>query len=57
MNSSHGKATSSAPTMIDYSRVAKGDVLEIVGSGAPGHAAVGDRVRVVHLIRVARSRR
>ncbi len=35
--------------MIDYGRTANGDVLEIVGFGAPGYAAVGDRVRVVHV--------
>jgi hypothetical protein len=35
--------------MIDYGRVQKGDVLEIVGFGASGFAAVGDRVRVVHV--------
>ena len=35
--------------MIDYGRVRKGDVLEIVGFGAPGFAAVGDRVQVVHV--------
>jgi hypothetical protein len=43
------KATSGAPTMLDYRRVAKGDVLEITGVGAPGYGAVGDRVRVVHV--------
>jgi len=35
--------------MIDYVRAGKGDVLGIVGCGAPGYAAVGDRVRVVHV--------
>jgi hypothetical protein len=35
--------------MIDYGRVRKGDVLEIVGLGAPGFAAVGDRVEIVHV--------
>ena len=35
--------------MIDYGRTGKGDVLEIVGFAAPGYAAVGDRVRVVHV--------
>jgi hypothetical protein len=35
--------------MIDYGRVGKGDVLKIAGVGAPGYAAVGDRVKVVHV--------
>ena len=35
--------------MIDYGRAGNGDVLELVGIGAPGYAAVGDRVRVVHV--------
>jgi hypothetical protein len=35
--------------MIDYGRVAKGDVLQIVGVGAPGYATTGDHVRVVHV--------
>jgi hypothetical protein len=39
----------SRPEMLDYRRVAKGDVLEIMGIGAPGYAAVGDRVRVLHV--------
>jgi hypothetical protein len=49
MISSLCKAMSSAPTMIDYGRVAKGDVVEIVGNGACAYANVGDRVRVVHV--------
>lgn len=32
--------------MIDYSKVKKGDVLRIVGKGAPGWANLGDLVRV-----------
>ena len=35
--------------MIDYGRVREGEVLEIVGFGAPGYATAGDRVRVVHV--------
>ncbi len=35
--------------MIEYGRVAKGDVLEIAGVGAPGYATIGDHVRVVHV--------
>ena len=45
----HRKPTSSAPVTIDYGRPRPGDVVEIVGDGAPGYAAVGDRVRVVHV--------
>ena len=33
--------------MIDYSKVGHGDILRIVGAGAPGYAALGDLVRVV----------
>jgi hypothetical protein len=37
--------------MIDYSKVSKGDILKIVGNGAPGFAQLGDLVRIteVHL--------
>jgi hypothetical protein len=37
--------------MIDYKTVKRGDILRIVGAGAPGYAALGDLVRVkeVHL--------
>lgn len=33
--------------MIDYSKVQRGDVLKIVGTGAPGYAKLGDLVRVI----------
>lgn len=33
--------------MIDYKKVSKGDILRIVGEGAPGFAALGDLVRVI----------
>lgn len=33
--------------MIDYQKVEKGDILKIVGAGAPGHAELGDLVRVL----------
>ena len=32
--------------MIDYSKTKRGDILEIVGEGAPGQAEIGDLVRV-----------
>jgi len=32
--------------MIDYHRTDVGDILEIVGAGAPGYAKLGDLVRV-----------
>jgi len=35
--------------MIDYKRVARGDILRIVGNGAPGYAANGDLVRVLEV--------
>ena len=37
--------------MIDYTKVKKGDILKIVGVGAPGYAELGDLVRTteVHL--------
>lgn len=35
--------------MIDYSETKLGDVLRIVGRGAPGFAEVGDLVRVVEV--------
>uniref|UniRef100_A0A6M3JEM8 Uncharacterized protein n=1 Tax=viral metagenome TaxID=1070528 RepID=A0A6M3JEM8_9ZZZZ len=34
---------------IDYSKTNVGDVLRIVGAGAPGYAAIGDLVRVVEV--------
>ena len=33
--------------MIDYAKVNRGDILCIVGAGAPGYASVGDLVRVL----------
>lgn len=33
--------------MIEYGKTKKGDILEIVGEGAPGYAANGDLVRVL----------
>ena len=32
--------------MIDYSKTRRGDILKIVGQGAPGFAVLGDLVRV-----------
>jgi len=32
---------------IDYSKTNKGDILKIVGAGAPGYAKNGDLVRVI----------
>ena len=32
--------------MISYAEVKKGDILKIVGAGAPGYAKVGELVRV-----------
>jgi hypothetical protein len=32
--------------MIDYGKVRVGDVLRIIGDGAPGYAEIGDLVRV-----------
>jgi hypothetical protein len=32
--------------MVDYSKVKAGDILKIVGAGAPGYAKNGDLVRV-----------
>jgi len=33
--------------MIDYAKTQVGDILKVVGAGAPGFAAVGDLVRVI----------
>lgn len=33
--------------MIDYAKVQRGDILKIVGAGAPGYAVLGDLVRVL----------
>lgn len=35
--------------MIDYSKTKKGDILRIVGAGAPGYAELGDLVRVTEV--------
>ena len=35
--------------MIDYQEVKKGDILSIVGAGAPGYAELGDLVRVTEV--------
>jgi hypothetical protein len=32
--------------MINYSEINRGDILRIVGAGAPGYAELGDLVRV-----------
>ncbi len=37
--------------MIDYTKVSKGDILKIVGEGAPGFAQLGDLVRVIEVRR------
>jgi hypothetical protein len=35
--------------MINYSAVNRGDILKIVGVGAPGYAQLGDLVRVTEI--------
>ncbi len=35
--------------MIEYSKTKTGDILKIVGAGAPGYAALGDLVRVTRV--------
>ncbi len=35
--------------MIDYKETEKGDILKIVGAGAPGYAKLGDLVRVIEI--------
>jgi hypothetical protein len=35
--------------MIDYSKTKRGDILKIVGAGAPGYAKLGDLVRVIEV--------
>jgi len=37
--------------MIDYESVQRGDILRIVGAGAPGYAEKGDLVRVIEVSR------
>lgn len=39
--------------MIDYSKTSVGDILKIVGAGAPGYAQLGDLVRVTRVDRHA----
>lgn len=33
--------------MIDYAKTSRGDILRIVGAGAPGYAEIGELVRVL----------
>lgn len=35
--------------MIDYGKTKRGDILKIVGAGAPGYAQLGDLVRVTEV--------
>lgn len=35
--------------MIDYTKTKKGDILRLVGAGAPGYAQLGDLVRVLEV--------
>ncbi len=35
--------------MIEYGKVSRGDVLRIVGAGAPGYAELGDLVRITEV--------
>lgn len=35
--------------MIDYKKTQKGDILKLVGAGAPGYANLGDLVRVTEI--------
>jgi hypothetical protein len=37
--------------MIDYAKTERGDILRIVGAGAPGYAELGDHVRVIEVNR------
>jgi hypothetical protein len=37
--------------VIDYSQTKRGDILRIVGAGAPGYAKNGDLVRVISVER------
>ncbi len=37
--------------MIDYATVQVGDILRVVGAGAPAYAEVGDLVRVIEVHR------
>lgn len=36
--------------MVKYSELRKGDILRIVGAGAPGYASLGDLVRVTEVV-------
>jgi hypothetical protein len=35
--------------VIDYAKTKKGDILKLVGAGAPGYAKLGDLVRVTEV--------
>jgi len=35
--------------MIDYTKTNRGDILKLVGAGAPGYATMGDLLRVVRV--------
>jgi hypothetical protein len=35
--------------MIDYAKIKRGDILRLVGFGAPGYAKIGDLLRVTEV--------
>lgn len=35
--------------MIEYAKTKRGDILKLVGAGAPGYAALGDLLRVTKI--------
>ncbi len=35
--------------MIDYNKMHRGDILKLVGAGAPGYASLGDLLRVTQV--------
>lgn len=35
--------------MIDYSKVKRGDIVRVVGAGAPGYAKLGDLLRITEV--------
>ena len=37
--------------MIDYSKTNRGDILRLIGNGAPGYAKLGDLLRVTEVTR------
>ena len=37
--------------MIEYSKIARGDILKLVGIGAPGYSKLGDLLRVTKIYR------